>query len=381
MHAALWRIWACQVYLKLQRGWPETWKYGWDPYRSISQTPSSVFKVKQQKNGTPEEERVPATAGNTWMDVMSVYRAACVRKGLIPQAFTHHQVKDDTFALKQVMEDADVRKLRWLGINDKKGVYLLADREQDVAASLFKGRGSLYYSLGPGWKEVTGPDSEFGVAKELKPSGLWHSGPTNGITVKKTTRLAECWDWHHRETTKQKIAHFSNGYAGEQAVKPAPNYKRGTRMQFIACKDTDPSARLRWRPRKAGESLVDQRKAWRASHWFLPEHVDVVLAVMARSGAKGMKSMYQAWTTFNKGSFGDDTIKKVITRDNFALLWRNLSFMDYQAHNIMTKEGIVDTSKDPLVRVQWYFDEMENCFGENWTFGQYVVCVRVYGYV
>ena len=169
---------------------------------------------------------------------------------------------------------------------------------------------------------------------------------------------------------------------GTQANKPSSllqttNVARGC----IACKDTGPSARLRWRPRKAGGPLIDQRKAWRASHWFLPERVDIVLAVMARSGAKGMKSMYQAWTTFNKGSFGDDTIKKVITRDNFALLWRNLSFMGYQAHNIMTKEGIVDTSKDPLVRVQWYFDEMENCFGGNWTFGQYVVCVRVYGYV
>ena len=149
---------------------------------------------------------------------------------------------------------------------------------------------------------------------------------------------------------------------------------------------SDPKARLRWRARKDGETVGQQRKAYRAEAWLTADHVNIVFACMSRSAAKGASSICTAWCEYDDHALADDAIKAALPRPNFEAIWRALAFMDYEKakwgddgellngavyeHDDKGKAKLKRTDK--IARVRWWVKAAEKNWSANWTAGQVV---------
>ena len=123
-----------------------------------------------------------------------------------------------------------------------------------------------------------------------------------------------------------------------------------------------------------------ERRAYEKEAWLTKDHVNIVLASMCRSAAKGYTSMYTAWCEYDSCAISDSTIKKAVTKNKFQAIWDALAFMDYQnAHwgeDGELLEGVVYDDKgkvksvDKIARVRWYVRAAEKRWDANWTAGQ-----------
>ena len=203
----------------------------------------------------------------------------------------------------------------------------------------------LFTPLPPGW--VDDPNDPVPTPRDNEVST--DAGRTTRASGLKT-RLACCWDLHHDRGMISNVAKWTNFYAGEQAVK-LEHGGAGTRTRavFYKCGVNDPGARLRFRKREAGESLATTRNDYAENHAITGDHVDLVLAVVARAGHLWHASLCQAWSTADGGSLRDELIANAITRDRFTEIWSRLAFVDYE-NAVHNEKGQV-ASSDKCVRV------------------------------
>lgn len=298
------------------------------------------------------------------MSLPDVYQAA------MGQAMDgHHHAGADVDAAIAVTRQPDVLTKRKVGLGQYNGLYLLSDLDEIIKSELQKSKETVYSELPTGWKDD--PDGPEAVPRKQK--GGTQSGPSRDASFEKK-RLAEYWDLHYRHNFLDKVAQWTTFYAAGQVVKLVSQQSgRGKRQTFVPCSRSDPDARYRFRKRKTGESLADQRKSFPT---LTRDHISLALAIVQRAGVLNKQSIYEAWVTFDDGALRDDRIADSCTRDNFAMIWSVLCFVNY-ADLVYDNNGHVKTD-DPILRVRNFIKESESNWEKNWTFGQYL-CLDEYG--
>ena len=168
----------------------------------------------------------------------------------------------------------------------------------------------------------------------------------------------------------REVTEWSIFYAAGQTVKLVLASKG---QVFLPCAKTDPDARCRYRYCKPGETLARCKAAFQP---ITDDHVDLVLAILARGGALDKQSWYEAWVEFDEGALRDECITSSCSRNNFASLWSVMAFVNY-ATLTYNEQGYV-VSSDPIFRVRTFIQEAERNWDLNWTFGQFL-CLDEYG--
>lgn len=84
-------------------------------------------------------------------------------------------------------------------------------------------------------------------------------------------------------------------------------------------------------------------------------HINLAFANMVRSGALRHKSMYTAWSGADKGCFRDECITDSCTVDSYKLLWKYMSYMDYENAKY-DDDGRLITDGDSIIRVRFMID-------------------------
>mmetsp|Transcript_8192 Transcript_8192/g.24233 ORF Transcript_8192/g.24233 Transcript_8192/m.24233 type:complete len:812 (-) Transcript_8192:621-3056(-) len=349
------------LYLMCHRhgiAWPGTWIWGWDPLRSIQAHNKNRFRVVRAKKGEPAKA---APAGNSTTQLHDVYKAVTGSH----MANHHHADADVNAAIANATHSA-VWSRRYKSLKNHNGVYKLAEREDAIVEGFTKSREQVTPKLPEGWEE-----DPPGEAAACRPNTGSESGPSNRASANKE-RLADYWDLHVDLDFKGKVAKWSQFYAAGQVVKLV-SHGAGKRQVFVPCPKTDPQARYRYRKRREGETLAQCKADFPE---ITADHVDLVLGIVQRGGALNNQSLYEAWITFDDNALRDACIADNCSRDNFALLWSVLCFVDYTTLQYDEKGYVV--TDDPIVRVRKFIERAERNWSLNWTFGQYL-CLDEYG--
>eukprot|EP00729_Bicosta_minor_P010489 gene10489-694_t len=347
--------------------WPEYWIWGFDPLRAIRASPGHKFKTTRKSKLSPDGRAAPA--GNKTEQLGAVYLAATN-----DSSNDAHSAGWDTKALSGIKKDPSVTVLRWGTQRDartgiSKGVYQLKDRVEDPKNGFAKVLKKSETDVSPdppsnsGWVKspTTGPGSEPPCAR---PYIGTMCGPTHSASGAKES-LADYWDLHYTQNTKEQIAKFTNYYAVGQPVKLAKEWKGGNH-DFVVCKASAPGARTRW-VEKPGQTQSEARESW--GNRMTANHVDLAFAVLQRCAALGHTSMYAPFCTIDEGSLRDACITNSCTRDNFAVLWQFICFMNY-ATATFNDSGRLDKGGDPIARVHWFFDVTMKAWESNYTMGR-----------
>jgi hypothetical protein len=83
-------------------------------------------------------------------------------------------------------------------------------------------------------------------------------------------------------------------------------------------------------------------------------------------GALGMSSQFEAWSSYDDSSAGDKCIADAMTRDNFRIIWWSLQYVEKVG---ALPRGADGKLKDPISRVRWFIDKMQESFSKLWTCG------------
>ena len=326
-----------QLCRKHKRPWPATWLWGWDAHRAVFAKQGRRLKTKRASGDVPAQ---PAPAGNVGMSVRDVCEL------VVGQPLGgHHQAAEDVAATIATMRQDDVWKLRGQSLAKRNGWHLLGDKIPDHVKGLQESMAMLFPPLPSGW--VDDPNDPVPTPRNNEASA--DAGPTTHASGLKA-RLACHWDPRHDREMISNVAKWTNFHAGEQAVKLGRGGGgTGMRAVFYKCGFNDPGARLRFRKRGVGESLVEMRKDCAENHAITGDHVDLALAVLARAGHLRHASLCQAWSTADGGSLRDELIANAITRDRFIAIWTRLAFMDCEKAACNEKGQVV--SPDKCVRV------------------------------
>jgi len=191
---------------------------------------------------------------------------------------------------------------------------MLEDRVVDITAKLAEAKEAVYSPLPEFWVDDPGGDPA-----TKRPNLGPESGPSSRAAGRKE-RLADYHDLHYDQLYLEKVASWSNFYAAGQVVKLVGG-AAGQRSTFVPCGPSDPDARYRFQPRKDGETLQQSKSQFKQ---LTKDHVDLVLGILTRVGARSAKSLYEVWCTFDEGVLRDELIAASCTRDNFEYIWRVL---------------------------------------------------------